>query len=71
MQMQSSSTSSFIGTIYGPTTLLDMQSGTTGATVDSMVIVGSVNDQSNSTFNVTYNGNQNVQVPGGPPALVQ
>ena len=71
MQMQSSSTSSFTGTIYGKNTFLDMQSGTTGATVNSMVVVGSVNDQSNSTFAVTYNGNQNVQLPGGPAGLVQ
>jgi hypothetical protein len=71
MQMQSSSTSSFTGTIYGKNTFLDMQSGTTGATINSMVIVGSVNDTSNSTFSVTYNSSQNVQTLGGPAMLVQ
>lgn len=73
LQMQSSSSTSITGTIYAinAAALLDMQSGTTVTTLNSMVVVGSANMQSSSKLTVNYDSSQNVQLPGGPARLVQ
>ncbi len=79
IQTQASSTSTLQGTIYGAPnpsdpmhtgTFLDMESGSDAAAMNGLVIVTSASLKS-SKMNVTYNGNQNVQLPGGPAGLVQ
>jgi hypothetical protein len=64
LQMQSSSTTQINGSIYGRDAFLDMQSGTTFTTINSMVVVGSANLQSSSKLTVNYSTSQNVQIPG-------
>jgi hypothetical protein len=73
LQMQSSSSNSFVGTIYAANTLslLDMQSGTTLGTFRSMVVVGSANLQSGAKLNVIYDSSVNVRLPSGVSRLVQ
>ena len=80
IQTQASSTSWLQGTIYGAPnpadplhtgTFLDMESNASVAAMNGLVIVGSATLTSGSNMNVTYNGNQNVQLPGGPAGLVQ
>lgn len=73
LQLQSSSTTSVTGTIYAvnANSLLDMQSGTTMGTLNSLVVVGSANLQSSSKLTVNYDSSQNVQLPAGPPQLVK
>ena len=65
LQIQSSSVSRINGTIYAPNAFLDMQSGSTLVTVNSMVIVGSANVQA-AKLTVNYTNSQNVQLPGAP-----
>jgi hypothetical protein len=73
LQLQSSSTTSVTGTIYAVNSaaLLDMQSGTTFGTLNSMVVVGSTNMQASSKLSVNYSASQNVQMRGGPAQLVK
>lgn len=70
LQLQSSSTTQITGTIYAPDALLDMQSGTTVASIHSLVVVGRSTMQANSKLTVTYDSSQNVQIPGAA-GLVQ
>ncbi len=73
LQLQSSSASSIVGTIYAANTLslLDMQSGTSVASLRSMVVVGSANLQSGAKLAVTYDSTVNVRLPTGVARLVQ
>lgn len=80
IQTQASSTSWLQGTIYGAPnpadpihtgTFLDMESNASVAAMNGMVIVGSAALNSGSDMTVTYDSSQNVQLPGGPPALVE
>jgi len=79
IQTQASSDSYLTGTIYGgfdaanpagTGTRLDMESSTV-AQMHAMVVVSSALMSSKANATVTYDGGQNVQLPGGPPALVE